>query len=132
MPVGIKIISVLYYIGTALELLFGILLLVGAGTIASKIPFFGAAASGFFSGFFIVLGIILIGLAVLSFFVGRGLWKGQKWARIVAIIFAVIGVLFAVLGMVQGQIVSNVISLVISAVIGGYLWFSSEVKTAFA
>lgn len=127
-PTGVKVISVLYYIGAAVELLLAILLFIGAGTIASKIPFIGAIGAGLF----VVIGALLIGLAVLSFFVGRGLWKAQKWARIVAIIFAVIGVLFAVLGMVQGQIASNVISLAISGAIGGYLLFSEEVKAAFA
>ena len=127
-PTGVKVISVLYYIGAAFELLVAILLFVGAGTIASKIPVIGAIGAGLFA----VLGVVLIGIAVLSFFIGRGLWRAQKWARIVAVIFSVIGVLFAVLGMVQGKIASNVISLVISAAIGGYLWFSSEVKTAFA
>ena len=127
-PTGVKIISVLYYIGAAIELLAAILLFVGAGTIASKIPIIGAIGAGLFA----VLGVVLIGIAVLSFFVGRGLWKAQKWSRIVAIIFAVIGVLFAVLGMVQGKIASNVISLIISAAIGGYLLFSNDVKAAFA
>src|SRR3989344_3949370 len=113
-PTGVKVISVLYYIGAAFELLLAIALFIGAGTIASKIPLIGALGSGLF----IIAGVVLIGLAVLSFFVGRGLWKAQKWARIVAIIFAVLGVLFAVLGMVQGQIASNVLSLVISGAIG--------------
>ena len=128
MPVGVKIISVLYYIGAALELIFGILFFVGAGTIAKQFPLLGALGSGLF----IVGGIILLGLAVLSFFVGKGLWKGKKWSRIVAIIFAILGVLFALLGMVQGQVASNIISLIISAAIGGYLLFSSSVKSAFA
>ena len=126
-PTGVKIISVLYYIGAVFEVIFGITLFFGAGALKTKVPFLA------FLGPFLIIGaVILIGLAVLSFFVGRGLWKAQNWARIVAVIFSVIGVLFAVLGMVQGKIASNVISLVISAAIGGYLWFSSEVKTAFA
>ena len=127
-PTGVKVISVLYYIGAAVELLVAILLFVGAGTIASKIPIIGAIGAGLF----IVIGVVLIGLGVLSFFIGKGLWKAQKWARIVAIIFAAVGVVLALLGMVQGQITSNMISLVISAAIGGYLWFSKDVKTAFA
>ena len=129
-PTGIKIISVLYYIGAVLELLLGILLFVGAGAI-SKISILGALGK-LGSGLFIIAGVIFVGLAVLSFFVGRGLWKAQKWTRIVAIIFSVIGVLFAVLGMVQGQIASNIIGLVISGAIGGYLLFSNDVKAVFA
>ena len=128
-PTGVKVISVLYYIGAVVELLLAVALFFGAGAIASKLPFnFGTLGSALF----IVLGIVLLGIAVLSFFVGRGLWKAQKWSRIVAIIFAVIGVLFAILGMVQGQVGSNIISLVISGAIGGYLLFSSGVKAAFA
>ena len=126
-PTGVKVISVLYYIGAVVELLLAIALFVGAGTIASKIPLIGALGSGLF----IVMGVVLIGLAVLSFFVGKGLWKAQKWARIVAIIFSVLGVLFAILGMVQGQVAGNIFSLVVSGAIGGYLLFSGSVKAAF-
>ena len=112
-PTGVKIISVLYYIGAVFEVIFGILLFVGAGALKAKIPFLAVIGP-----FLIVGGIILIGLAVLSFFVGRGLWKGQKWSRIVAIIFAALGLLLAIVGMVQGQIASNVLGLVISAAVG--------------
>ena len=126
-PTGVKIISVLYYIGAVIELLLGIALIFFAGALKTKIQFLA-----FLGPFLIVGGIIFIGLAVLSFFVGRGLWKGQKWSRIVAIVFAVIGVLLTVLGMVQGQIASNIVSLLVSGGIGGYLLFSSDVKTAFS
>lgn len=126
-PTGVKVISVLYYIGAVVELLLGIALFAGADAIKRQVPLLAVLGP-----FLIVGGIILLGLAVLSFFVGRGLWKGQKWARIVAIIFAALGVLLAVVGMVQGQIASNIVSLVISGAIGGYLLFSSSVKSAFA
>ena len=125
-PTGVKIISVLYYIGAVIELLLGIALFVGAGALKTKIPFLAILGP-----FLIIGGIILIGLAVLSFFIGRGLWKAQKWSRIVAVIFAALGLLLAIVGMVQGQIASNIAGLVISAGIGAYLLFSSSVKSAF-
>ena len=126
-PTGVKIISVLYYIGAVFELLLGIALFFGAGALKTKVPFLA------FLGPFLIIGaVILIGIAVLSFFVGRGLWKGQKWSRIVAIAFAVLGVLLAIIGMVQGQIASNIIGLVISVAVGGYLLFSGDVKAAFS
>jgi len=130
-PTGVKIIAVLDYIGAALLLLLGIGMLIGAGQLSSilaAVPIIG----GWISGFIIVFAIILIALAVLAFFIGRGLWKGQNWARIVSIIFAIIGVVFAVIGMVQGNISGNIISLIINAIIGGYLFFSNDVKEAFA
>ena len=126
-PTGVKVISVLYYIGAVFELIIAVLLFVGSGAIKTQVPLLAVLGP-----FLIIGGIILIGLAVLSFFVGRGLWKGQKWSRIVAIIFAVIGVLFAILGMVQGQVAQNILGLVISGAIGGYLLFSGDVKSAFA
>ena len=126
-PTGVKIISVLYYIGAVFELIFGVLLFVGSGAIKTKVPLLA-----FLGPFLIIGGIVLVGIAVLSFFVGRGLWKGQKWSRIVAVIFSALGVLLAIVGMVQGKIASNIFGLVVSAAIGGYLLFSSDVKSAFS
>src|SRR3989338_6323527 len=117
-PTGIKVISVLYYIGAVFELIIAVLLFVGSGALKTKVPLLAVLGP-----FLIVGGIILLGLAVLSFFVGKGLWKGKRWARIAAIIIAVLGVLLALVGMLQGQIASNILSLVISAAMGGYLLF---------
>ena len=125
-PTGVKVISVLYYIGAVFELIFAVLLFVGSGALKSKVPFLA-----FLGPFLIVGGVILLGLAVLSFFVGRGLWKGQKWSRMVAVIFAALGALLSIVGIIQGQIASNIVGLVISAGIGAYLLFSSSVKSAF-
>jgi hypothetical protein len=130
-PTLVKVISVLYYIGAAFSVLFAVLLFVGAGSIGallSEVPLLGSIGAGFF----IVLGIIFIALAVLDFFIARGLWKGKNWARIVAVIFAVLGVLMAIFGMVGGAIGSNLFSLIINGLIGYYLLFTKQVKEAFA
>lgn len=130
-PTGVKVIAILYYIGAVLGIIFGLLFLVGAGaigSIASQIPVLGALGAGLF----VVGGIILIGLGVFGFFVGRGLWKARPWARIVAIIFAILGILMAIISMIQGSIASNIFNFVIQVVIGGYLLFSNNVKQAFA
>ena len=126
-PTGVKIISVLYYIAAVLELIFGVLVFAGYRTIKSKVPFLAPLGP-----FLIIGGIVLVGLAVLSFFVGRGLWKGQKWSRIVAVIFAALGTLLSIVGLVQGKIASNIFGLVVSAAIGGYLILSSDVKSTFS
>lgn len=131
-PVGAKIISVLYYIGAVASVIVGILLLVGAGFIGSyvedlSVP--GVAMLG--TAMFIVGGIILIALAVLEFFVGRGLWKGRNWARIVAIVLAILGIISAILSIIQASY-GSIVSLIIHAIIGGYLLFSKNVKSAFA
>ena len=130
-PVGVKVIAVLYYIGAVLGLIFGILFIAGSGSISSietQIP--GLSALG--ASLFIVAGIILIALGVLGFFIGRGLWKARHWARIVAIIFACLGTVLGILGVIQGAIAQNIIGLIISVIIAGYLIFSNKVKEAFA
>ena len=130
-PTGVKIISVLYYIGAGFGILFGILFFVGAGflgAVASQIPLLGA----FGKSLFIVVGIILIGLSVLSIFVGRGLWKGKNWARIVAIIFAALGAIMAIVSIVGGSIANGISSLAVQLLIGGYLLLNSSVKSAFS
>jgi len=130
-PTGVKIIAVLNYIGAGLLALFGLLAIVGGGMFASvinEIPLLGVLGGGIF----IVVGIILIALAVLLFFIGRGLWKGQNWARIVEIIFAILGVIMAIVGMFSTGIASNIVSLVFNGLIGGYLLFNTKVKEAFA
>ena len=129
-PAGVKIISVLYYIGAGFSLLFGLLFLIGAGfigTLASKIPLLGLLGSGLF----IVVGIIIILLGVLSIFVARGLWKGKNWARIVAVIFAVLGILSGISSIIKGGY-SSLFGLIINLLIGGYLMFNSSVKSAFS
>ena len=55
-------------------------------------------ATGIFSMFAslgIVIGVILIGLGVLSIFLARGSFKGQKWTVIVNLIFGILGLLSA-------------------------------------
>lgn len=130
-PTGVKIISVIYYIGAVFGILLGLLFFVGAGyldSIADQIPLLGAIGSGLF----VIGGIIFIGLGILGFFVGRGLWKARPWARIVVIIFAGLGSLMSIISMIQVSIVNNIIGLVIQLVIGGYLLFNNSVKEAFA
>ena len=58
-PTGVKIISVFYYIGAVFGIIFGILFMVGAGLI-------GALGAGLF----IFVGIILLALSILGFFIG--------------------------------------------------------------
>jgi hypothetical protein len=127
MPTGVKIISVLEYIGAGILAIMGLVLIFGGGAIASMLPIFGALGGALF----IVAGIVTIGFGVLAFFIARGLWRGQNWARIVAIVFACLGVLYALIsiGRMPGQ---SVVSIIIDGVIGGYLWFAKEVKAAFA
>ena len=129
MPLGVKILSILGYMAAALMLLLAILMFVGsAGSLVSNVP--GLALLG--TSLFVVGGIILLALAALEFFIARGLWKGQNWARIVVLIFTGLSILGGVVGMAGGEIGSNIVSLVINLLIGWYLLFKANVKAYFA
>lgn len=138
-PTGVKIIAVFYYIGAVLSIIFGILLLVIGGFLRNAIPILGTL--GFFGG------IILIVLGIFGIFIGRGLWKGKNWARVVATIVATLVTLLTIVSFVQiltayfgeayivGGIISNfiklLINLAINLAIASYLAFNSKVKTSF-
>ncbi len=127
-PTGVKVISVLYYIGAGLLFLLGLAAIFGAGAFVTMLSQLGPlAALG--TGMFIVMGIIMIGLAVLSFFIARGLWNGRSWARIVAIILAALSIINGVYSIAQGM--GGWVGLVIQLIIGGYLLFNKDVKEAF-
>jgi hypothetical protein len=126
-PAGVKVISVFYYIGAVFGIIFGLLFIFGGGAISNLIPSLGILGAGLFIG----LGILLIGLSVLAFFIARGLGKAQKWSRIIVIIFAGIGLIFATVQLIQLNLLNRIINLVINGVIGSYLIFNKEVKKFF-
>ena len=130
-PTGVKIISILYYIGAVFAAISGILFIIGASFISSllnSIPLLSALGSSLF----IVVGIVFILLGILQFFIARGLWKGRNWARVLVIIFSVIAILLGIYVIIQGSIMNGIINLVFSGIIGGYLLFSRKVKDAFS
>lgn len=124
-PKGVKIISVLYFLGSILALGFGALAIFGASFFTQVL------GTGFFGKFFAVGGIIFIALGILGISVGIGLWRYKNWARLLAILLSVIGIVLALLAILKGNVSSNIFSLLVSAVIGGYLFLNPKVKTAF-
>jgi len=132
-PVGVKIIAFLYSIlGTGVFFGFGVvgmfislreLLSNAGGTIASEY------AALLILG--LVYSILSIGFAVLCFFIGRGLFRAKRWARITVIVIQTVGILFGLFYIFKGNIFLGIESIVISGIIGGYLLFSRRVKEAF-
>lgn len=106
-PTGVTILAVLYIIG---------------GLLMLSVPVLFTAIVPLEIGLFAEVGVIcwaVFGiLALVYFVVAYGLWVGQGWARIVAIILAVIGLLNFPIG------------TIISIVILIYL-FKDEVKAYF-
>lgn len=133
-PVGVKVLSILEYIGAGILLLYAIL------TPVANPLMLAFAALG--KAMLIFLEVIMLGLAVLEFFIARGLWRAQNWARILLIIFSCIGVVFGIISLIGAigsknlgaslLIAQGVGIILIDGLIAAYLLFSSEVKAAFA
>jgi len=151
-PTGIKILSILTYIGAFLIIIGGLAFLAisliwGVSRASSE----GIVFSGLGIGIGLIIGgvIFLLAIGMLEFLVARGLWKGKNWARIFTIVVQCIGILvglaqlffsiiFATLLAALGiesmgfvSAISGIPALVISALITAYLLFSKKVKEAF-
>ena len=79
-PIGVKIIAILYLISAVFGIFFGLLLLIGVGTTflfsrmtAQLTPFMSILFS-----LYIIVGATLIVLGVFNLFVGIGLWKAKQ------------------------------------------------------
>lgn len=153
-PGFVRFFGILYYISAAFMVLIAaasVLLMLGIG---NSILGFAGLLSGFLSaGITIAIAAPSIAFAALNFFVGRGLFKGKKWARIVAIVFSIIGFLLSAgsilsiksiisnssyssaISMVPGgmsaAIAPVIICLALSGLMASYLVFSKKAKEAF-
>ena len=94
---------------------------------------------------FRVLGVVYIGFAALAFFIGRGLQKAQRWARIAVIILTVLGVLSFItsaifniiagmlnMSIFNGIIIVDIFGATLNLAIGYYLIFNKNAKSFFA
>ena len=97
-PLGIRLISVLHYIVSGLYFLFGISSLIYPRRIATGIVLtnqLDPSLIGTISTWIIIFSIILIeGIAVLQFFIAKGLMKGKRWTRNIVVVFALINLIF--------------------------------------
>ena len=128
--IGVKIISILYIIFAIIELVIAILLFIGAsaiGVVLKYIPILSLLGSGLL----ILVSMLVLGVGLITFFSGLGLWKRQKWARIVVIIFSILGFLRSLLSIIRGDY-SSIVGLLINSIIGGYLIFNKNVKSTFS
>ena len=137
----VGIIAILFFIFSVIILALGILGIIAGWNMLNSdigiVNFFGLLAFAF--------GIVLIPVSLLYFFVGRGLRKRQKWARITAIILCLLVVANTIVPIVQDIIVSvasgsvnwgtfiiNAIALALNLVIALYLIFNKGAKKAFS
>ena len=149
-PVGAKIISVLYYIIAALGV---ITLILGSFTVLGG-TFEGSSPN---YALIILFAVLLLGFSILSFFIGKGLWEGDKWSRVIVIVISILSIIVTIVAIIVisylsrsmfplngGQNVRNIVSIfdiskfipkaiisIINGLIAGYLLFSRKVKESF-
>lgn len=137
-PLGVKTISVLYYVGAVFSLILSISFILdfvlfdeGADSSVGQLVYQYEPFD--LMSILTIASFIMIVLGVLGFFVGRGLWKARPWARIVAIIFSCLGIISAVSSINGGY--TSIVYYIFDAILvisGCYLLFSTSVKKAFA
>jgi hypothetical protein len=135
-PTGVTILAVLYFIGTAILGICGLLFILG-GSMLSGLAQSGGPGSAILAAGGAVVGVVFFVLALLELALGIGFIKLQNWARVVAIVFTGIAVLLGVLGMfsllvhlIIFALIVRVITLAIQIWILVYL-FKPHVKQAF-
>ena len=132
-PILVKILAILNYVGAWFSISYSLLLLFTEGFLGlllATIPFlnvFGLLGAIFF----VLFGILMLGVGVLNIFIGRGLWEGKNWARILEIVFSCLGMLISLSYILRGQMIAGILLLLLSLVIGEYLLFNKKVKKAF-
>ena len=124
-PLGVKIISILVYINAAFLLLSGILYIV-YGIMGKEINVAEQVAT---SGALIVAGVLFLVLSFLIYLVGRGLWNGKNWSRILMVVVSALSVITAIYTLaIGGALWDAIVGILLNGAIGGYLWFSGEAK----
>jgi hypothetical protein len=140
LPVWVKIISILCYIKSFFFLISGTVLF-GAGLIfflstgaaEEELPALSLFLNVFGGGIFLVAGVVLICLALAIFFIARGLWKKQNWARFIVIIVAGAGIIASIFLAVKFKNVAMAApGLIIGFLIGAYLFFNRKVRSVFS
>jgi hypothetical protein len=140
-PAGVIVIAILYFLGAALCLIFGLLFIAGGGFLATILKQQGeAGASGLASilaGLGAVIGVVFVVFCAIDVLVGWGLLTLKNWARIVAIVFSIIGLCFQAFSLMRALthlgIPHLIIPVVVIAIHGLIIWYllKPEVKAAF-
>ncbi len=89
-PLGVAILAIL-------QILAGIVYLVGGGVLSAALAIFGTGLSSLLGGVFVIIGIIEI-------IIGLALFTGKSWARILVLIGAVIDLIGFPIGTIFGII----------------------------
>ncbi|MGD0689075.1 MAG: DUF998 domain-containing protein [Candidatus Bathyarchaeia archaeon] len=115
-PTGVAVLSILMFLGGAVDIgTAALFLFLGAVTL----PMLAFLPSLQLAGtFLLLLSIIPLIFAIISFVLGFGLWKGRRWAWTWTLISSIIGLIVSAAGLIIGF---GLVGIVIYAVFIFYL-----------
>lgn len=122
-PLGIRVISIIYYISAVVSFGFGLFSFVGSHFLED------VETLGTFAGAF---GMTLLVLAVVEFLIARELPDGVNWARRLVLVSALLGAVASVFLIIKDISIENIIGLIVSLLLAYYLLFNKNVRAFFA
>lgn len=134
-PVGAKILAVLYYLVSVLLIFAGIVFVftlsfIGFSGFSFLNPLIGSATG--ISG--VLSGVLVLAWGILNFVTGRGLWTEQQWGKFLAITISALYFIFGVIEIFKfgnSNYISTYVSMVINLFIVFYLSASHAIKNSF-
>ena len=137
-PEGVWILSVVLFAGALLCMLLSLAMFNYADQVAdplsamslqlAQMPDYGKMALTSPSTF-VNFGLLFVVLALISYFIGRGILKLQNRARIALILVSILTLAMSIYALVKTtQIYSNVFTLAVNVVIIWYLFRKKTIK----
>ena len=140
-PLGVSILSILSYVGVGVNLILAFLFFIIGGSSTTLLESGELEASltaeeiaelqafGNISGLFYVVAVVLLLFAVLGFFVGRALWKGQNWGRVLLLIFSIMGILVSLFSLILSSLPNPLLNFILTLVLNGVIiWYLMRKK----
>lgn len=122
-PLGLRVITVIYFFSSFLSVVFGVFSFIGAHFL-KDVEILGSFAGS--------MAIFLLSIGVINFFIGFGLWGGFNWARILGIVSSCFGIILGFLLIIrQGSFLEGFLWAVVSLIVGLYLLLNPDVKFFF-
>jgi hypothetical protein len=114
-PSGVKLLAVLWILLGVLSLLGGVALTVVSLHLPEMFPGRLTALRSMLTG------VVLVAVAVISFGLAYGSWKGKAWSWITSLAFALFGIVFSVFSLFIRPGLGELMGLVIYLLIVYYL-----------
>lgn len=132
-PIGVKVLAILWIIGSILEILCGLMYGALGGKMLSLInsyPTLNLPTSNF--TLILIMGALIVSHGVLGFVIGRGLFKSRKWARMAAMAGLVLNIILTlILGVILQTWIFVILPVIISFGLLAYL-MTNKVEAVFA